>query len=186
MARRWETLDKKQALDCRIFTVDSVTRKHPERDDAANFVVLNSPDWVNIIPITTEGNVVLVRQYRHGVDDLTLEIPGGLVDASEDPAQAAMRECLEETGYGSETDAVCIGKNHPNPAFLDNTCFSYVWSNCRRSATQQLDEHEDIEVVEAPIEDIPRLIAQGAIRHTLVLTAFFFYYLDQNSPDGTV
>lgn len=176
---RWDTLECAQLADLRIFSAERVRRKHPRRDAVGEFYVLDSPEWVNIIPVTSEGNIVMIRQYRHGTDSITLEVPGGLVEHGEDPKTAGMRECAEETGYTAAHDAELLGVNQPNPAFMNNTCHSYLWLDCALSGEQQFDEFEDIEVVLVPLRQIPRLIQTGVIQHSLVLTAFFFWFLRQ-------
>jgi 8-oxo-dGTP pyrophosphatase MutT (NUDIX family) len=181
----WRTEERRQMLDCKIFTVEAVRRSAQKRNgepSSGTFYVLHSPSWVNIIPLTASGNVILIRQYRHGTDDFTLEVPGGLVEQGEDPRAAAERECAEETGFVGEGAAILLGENQPNPAFLDNTCYSYLWRDCRLQAAQNADEHEDIEVVEVPLEEIPTLIQTGVIQHALVLTAFFFLLLREGLP----
>ncbi len=172
-------------LNCKIFTVEAVRRSAQKRNgepSSGTFYVLDSPSWVNIIPLTASGNVILIRQYRHGIDDFTLEVPGGLVEQGEDPRVAAERECVEETGFVGEGTAILLGENQPNPAFLTNTCYSYLWWNCRLQTAQNVDEHEDIEVVEVPLDQIPTLIQTGVIQHALVLTAFLFLLLREGLP----
>ena len=138
--------------------------------------MLESPDWVNVIPLTLEGNVILIRQYRHGTEDVTLEVPGGMVDAADaDPSVSAARELREETGY--EVEAIIhLGSVAPNPAFLNNQCHSYLALGVRPVHEVALDGAEDIAFEEIPLAAIPDLIRSGAITHSLTITAF--YYLD--------
>lgn len=177
MIAHWETKARKKQAQYPIFTVESVSRRHPERASEADFVVIDSPDWVNIIPLTPEGMVIMVRQYRHGSDSITLEIPGGMVNPGEDPALAAARECSEETGFQSRQEPLLLGRNLPNPAFLNNSHSSYLWPGCTASGVQAFDEHEEIEVVQVPLAEIPARIQSGEINHSLVLTAFFYFSL---------
>lgn len=177
MVKRWQTVETRKSSDLKIFRVNWLKRQNKEIGKTGDFVVLDSPRWVNIIPITKNNDVVLVRQYRHGIDEITLEVPGGLVDNNEEPIDAAERECLEETGYKSSGRAILIGENHPNPAFLNNTCYSYVWFDCQLTAKQKLDGNEDIDILLVPLKEIPQMILNKEIKHSLVLTAFFFYSL---------
>lgn len=130
-----------------------------------------------MIPVTPLGEVVLIRQYRHGTKELTLEIPGGIVEAGDTPERAAQRELLEETGF-KEGEMVFLGAVHPNPAFLTNRCFFYLAKDVSRVRAQEQDDKEDIEVEVRPLEDVPQLIRNGEITHALVLAAFYRYYLE--------
>jgi ADP-ribose pyrophosphatase len=177
MIKKWDTIEKKFVENYKIFDLFRIKRKNSEIKKEGNFVVLETSSWVNIIPITIDNKVILIEQYRHGIDEITLEVPGGLVEMDEEPRLAGQRECLEETGFGSDDDALLIGENYPNPAFLNNKCYSYVWFNCSKKDEQHLDGSEDINVIEVPLESIKKLIVDKKIQHSLVLDAFFFYYL---------
>jgi len=177
MVRKWETIEDKYLENLKIFDLHRILRKHPEWYKQSNFIVLDSPQWVNIIPITTDKKVVLIEQYRHGIDEITLEVPGGLVEKKENPREAGERECTEETGYIGKENAILIGENYPNPAFLNNKCYSFVWFDCEKRVKQSLDGSEDINVILVPINEIKNMILKEEIRHSLVLTAFFFYFL---------
>ncbi|MFY8000277.1 MAG: NUDIX hydrolase [Candidatus Kapaibacteriota bacterium] len=177
MISRWETLETTVVADLKIFTAKSVQRRHPKRDTVGTFYVLDSAAWVNIIPLTPDNQVVMIRQYRHGTDSVTLEVPGGLVERGENPSEAGMRECREETGYAASESALLLGVNDPNPAFMNNECHSYLWRDCTLQHAQAFDEFEDIDVELVPLARIPQYIADGTIKHSLTLTAFFFYTL---------
>jgi 8-oxo-dGTP pyrophosphatase MutT (NUDIX family) len=126
--------------------------------------------------VTPDGQVVLIRQFRHGVEEVTLEIPGGMVDEGEaDPSETARRELLEETGYEA-AEMVPIGVVAPNPAFLDNRCYTFLARDVRQVSAPQFDGTEYIELELAPLETIPELIRGGRISHALVVAAF--YHLD--------
>jgi 8-oxo-dGTP pyrophosphatase MutT (NUDIX family) len=142
-----------------------------------DFFILESSAWVNIIPLTEENQVVLVRQYRHGIRDITLEIPGGLVEEGDSPEEAARRELIEETGYDS-TKIEPLGSVHPNPAILDNMCYTFLATGVSLVGEQQQDEKEDIEVILQPLNEIPQLIRQGAITHSLVIVAFYRFFVE--------
>lgn len=174
---RWRTERIDAVFDARIFRILQVERSHPQLG-RGQFVVLQSPDWVNIVPITPDGNIVFVRQYRHGTDDFSLELPSGLIEVGETPQQAAMRECLEETGYQGEGMPTLVGMCEPNPAFLNNRCYTFVWTNCRLVRQQQLDQHEEIEVHLIPQQEVFSLICNGTIRHSLMIVAVCFWWLN--------
>ncbi|MCP5097992.1 MAG: NUDIX hydrolase [Chloroflexi bacterium] len=127
---------------------------------------------MNVIPITPEGNVVFIHQFRHGTETVEMEIPGGLVDPGEPPEETARRELLEETGYAAD-EIIHIGTVKPNPAFLDNTCYSYLALGARKVQEPEFDSAEDIVVEELPLDDVGGLIRNGRITHSLVVAAFY-------------
>jgi ADP-ribose pyrophosphatase len=124
-----------------------------------------------VIPLTDDGRVVLVRQYRFGTEDFTLEIPGGMCDSDESPLRAAAREMREETGFEAR-QIVPLGFVHPNPAIQTNRCHSYLARGARRVQDPTPDPFEQIEVDSVPLAEIGRLVREGAITHALVVTAF--------------
>ncbi|MCC6763284.1 MAG: NUDIX hydrolase [Deltaproteobacteria bacterium] len=173
----WERLASEIAYTCRIFTIRR-DRSRFSRDDAEHdFHVLESTDWVNIIPVTAAREVVLVRQFRHGIGDCTLEIPGGMVDAEDpSPLVAARREMIEESGYDSDC-VEPLGAIHPNPAIQSNTCHSFVAWDVERRHQTRFDTTEETEVVLVPLASIPELIRAGDITHALVVVAFHWLAL---------
>ncbi len=173
----WQRLDSKTVYSCRIFSLQKNRSRSPRTNEEHDFFVLDSGDWVNIIPVTADGRVVLIRQYRHGTNDMTLEIPGGMVDREDpSPLHAARREMQEETGYDSE-DIIPLGAIHPNPAIQGNRCHSFLARNVEKRFELSFDTTEETEVTLAPLASIPDLIRQGHITHALVVVAFHWYDL---------
>ena len=176
LVKPWSRNSTAPDQDYRIFKTRLDVSVHPRTGVEHKFVVLEGGDWVNVIPITPEGKVVFVEQFRHGIRANTIEIPGGMVDPGEVPSQAAARELLEETGYAGDAPQE-LGWIHPNPAIQDNRCWSYVVRNARKIAPAATEGSEDIAVFELPLKDIPRLIAAGKITHALVVVGFQWLWL---------
>ena len=138
---------------------------------------MDPPDSVNVIAITTDRKVVMVEQFRHGIEKVILEVPAGLVDDGETPARAARRELLEETGYASKGKLKSLGWCHPNPAYMTNRCHTFLMENVHRVATPRLDEGEDIRVRLLDEARIESLITSGRITNSLILVGLSRYLL---------
>lgn len=171
---RWERLGAEVRLQTRIFDVLGVRFRHPGRDAAREFVVVQAPEWVNVVALTPDDRLVLVRQFRYGLEDFSLETPGGLVDAGEDPVVAGLRELREETGYAG-VEARLLGTVHPNPAFQSNRCHFVLVENAMATHPLEWDSDEEIELVTKPVEEAFALARSGGITHSLVLNALMFF-----------
>jgi len=171
MVEPWEHLSSERGQDYRIFTTRFDRCRSPTTREAHSFVVVEAPDWVNVIALTPGEEIVLIRQYRFGTRQVTLEIPGGAVDPGEDFVTAGVRELREETGYAGD-EAQLIGTVTPNPAFLANRCGTLLVTNARQVAEPAPEGTEILEVELCPRRDIPRLLAGGEIDHALVVAAF--------------
>ncbi len=176
MLKSWEVVSTNIDSSYRIFRLRIDKARSPRTNKVHEFYILESPAWVNIIPLTRDRQVVMIRQYRHGIRDFTLEIPGGLVESKDSPQSAAERELNEETGYLGD-NVYYLGSVHPNPAIQNNVCYTYLASNVEKVKKQCLDEKEDIETVLYPLQEIPDLIRNGYITHSLVQTGFLQYFL---------
>lgn len=154
----------------RLFELRRVTRRSPTTAAEHSFLRLLAPDWVNVIAVTVDGRLVLVEQYRHGTDRTTLEIPGGEVDEGETPAAAAARELEEESGFRAG-ELVELGQVHPNPAFLSNTCWTFLALDCRADGVVRPDPTEEIAIHLVELGEFTDLIDDGKIEHSLVIAA---------------
>ena len=172
MPKAWQQKSREEMLGTRIFRLEKHRLISPRTGAELDFFVLNCPDWCNIVPLTDDNDVVMVKQRRHGIGEETLELPGGMVDPTDkSPLEAAARELFEETGYRANS-VEPIGVIAPNPAFLTNRCHSFLARGAKLEGEIHLDGGEDIEVVKVPLAEIPDRIKSGEICHALVVVAF--------------
>jgi ADP-ribose pyrophosphatase len=169
--RVWRRVRSHRLQRCRIFDLDRVEFDPRDGRPPQGFYVIDAPSWINVIPLTPDRTVLLVRQFRFGVQQATLEIPGGMCDPDESPRDAARRELLEETGHSSDR-LEPLGWVYPNPAVQTNRCYTFLALDVRRVSDPRPDPNESFEHVEVPLDQIPRLIADGEINHALVVAAF--------------
>ncbi len=173
----WETVGSEPAGNFRVFTIRSDRRVSPRTKRVHDFYVIDCVDWVNVIATTAADDLVMVEQYRHGSNTVELEIPGGMIDPTDASAEVAgVRELREETGYEGE-NARILGEVFPNPAIMSNRCFTILVENCVCRHSIHLDDGEDVLTRLVPIADIPRLVASGKIRHSLIIAALYHYDL---------
>lgn len=168
----WKIVRENKEYSTPIF---DLLKRQLRLDTAADFTegdfyILKAPEWINVIPITPEGEVILVEQYRFGIEEPTLEIPGGMVDSSEAPLVAAKREMLEETGYKSSRWK-SLGKVSANPAIMTNFTHIYLAEHCEFVGSDHSDTHERIEVRTVPMEKFLDMVENGTIHHAIVLAA---------------
>lgn len=166
----WTELGTETLSEHSIFNLTRTERRSPTSGRTHHYLRLEAPDWVNVVAFTADGEMLLVEQYRHGTDAVTLEIPGGAVDPGETPAAAAVRELEEETGFRVGR-CVEIGRVDPNPAFQTNACWTFVAFDCTPDGHAQPDPSEEIAVRRIPLERFTALIDDGTIRHALVIAA---------------
>jgi 8-oxo-dGTP pyrophosphatase MutT (NUDIX family) len=175
----WPQIDSRPVGDFRIFTIRSDRRRSPRTGQEHDFYVIDCVNWVNVIAVTANDELVMVEQYRHGSETVELEIPGGMMDPHEtSPLEAGLRELREETGYEGDSAQV-IGEIFPNPAIMSNTCHTVLVRNCQLRHAIELDQGEDLITRLVPLDQIPSLVAAGRIRHSLVVVALYHFDLWQ-------
>ena len=176
MIKKWDILKTTEIVSNRVFSVRQDRALSPVTGREHDFYVIEAPDWINVVAITPEGEVVLIEQYRHGIRSVTVEIPGGMVDPGETPLDAAKRELLEETGFKAEKWD-CIGEVVPNPAIQDNKCYTFLAQSAVKLKEPEFDNTEDIQTFTLPAAEIPKIVVQRKITHSLVIAAFYWYHL---------
>jgi 8-oxo-dGTP pyrophosphatase MutT (NUDIX family) len=172
----WALLDKQLGFQTRIFKLMLERWRSPRTQAESTFSVIDSPDWVNVVATDLHGNMIMIRQFRFGSAEFTLEVPGGMVDPGEQPRATAERELYEESGYRAQR-FVDLGYVEPNPAIFNNRAHMFWAEGCERAGEQVLDAGEDIEVVPLPIEQVLALQRSGGITHALVSVAISRYEL---------
>lgn len=170
-ALRWRVVDRSPVHDYRILRSTAVRAAHPLTGVVRDFTVLDTPDWVNVIALTRDAHVVLIRQYRIGADRVHVEIPGGMVDPGEDHATAARRELAEETGYTAATWRH-VGTVEPNPAIHGNRLHTWLALDAEVTRPLAHDDGEVITTFTAPVTDVIAMLRDGRIDHALVVAAF--------------
>jgi 8-oxo-dGTP pyrophosphatase MutT (NUDIX family) len=172
---RWEKRSEQVVAHTRVFDLRSAHYHHPVRGTGRDFYVMHAPDWVIVVALTPEHRMVLVRQFRFGIDDFSIEIPGGVMDhAGEDAVAAGLRELREETGYAG-VNARLLGRVHPNPAIMNNRCHFVLVEQCERVAGFAWDPDEEMEVTLAPVDEVYEWARAGRVTHSLVLGALLLF-----------
>lgn len=178
-AATYVTVSREFVADCRVFRVERAKRRRVNETQTHDFFRLDAPDWVNVVALTDEDEVVFVRQERHGTESLSLELPGGMVDDAESPEQAALRELAEETGYVGRHPKK-LGWVHPNPALQSNRCHTFLVTGAKIRQAPSPDENESLEVLLMPRKKLGELVRSGQVTHALMICAFHLLAL---SPD---
>ena len=177
MIKPWQQIRSRALGDFRIFNLRSDVKVSPRTGKEHDFFVLDCPNWVNVIAVTPDNQLVMVEQYRHGSNTVELEIPGGLIDrADASPLAGGLRELREETGYVG-AKAEILAQIYANPAIMTNTCYTVLVQDCRLEHAVEWDSGEDMSTRLVPIETIPSLVAQGRIGHSLVVVALYHFDL---------
>ena len=183
MIKHWKHVSSRILADTPIFRLNAHRRTSRESGREGEFYVFDASDWVNVVAITRDEQMVLVEQYRHGVRRTTLEIPGGMIDAEDATAEhAGRRELLEETGYATER-WMHIGTVDPNPAIQSNRCHTFLALDVEQIADPSPDGNEELRLVLEPVSRIRSLVAEGRIDHALVVAALYWWEI--KSTDHT-
>ena len=181
MPSSWDLIEDNLLNACRVWDLRARRYRHPHNGKEGEFYYLDSRDWVIVVARTVAGELVMVRQFRWGINALSWELPGGIIDTGEDPLVAGLRELKEETGYETEQGRI-IGYCSPNPAILNNRCHIVLAENCQLTCGGTAwDEHEEIEVQALPEPMVFEWAKNTKIDHALALTGLLYYQLDKGA-----
>ncbi len=173
---KWDLLSVREDRQYNLFSVEIDTCKSPRTGLSHDFQVLMSPDWVAVIALTKEKEVVLVNQFRHGIRELSLELPGGLVKEGQTPLKSAAEELAEETGFVAPSFKL-LGWMHPLPAIFNNKFHVYLAENATFTGELNPDETEELETVLAPLNELKDYIRDGKITCGIMIAALGLFHL---------
>ena len=177
MIKPWPIIESTKNFNTGLFSITTNSCRSPRTGQEHDFYVIDFPNWVQVIPITPDDQIVMVRQYRHGCGRVFLELPGGLIDKNDlSPDQTGKRELLEETGYRAK-NLILLTRIYPQPAVLSNMGLTYLAREVKKVAEPNLDATEDIEVCLVKIQKIPEMIRGGEINHGQTVMALSVYFL---------
>lgn len=173
--RKWEVLESEYLIRRPWLTARRDHVRLPNGNEIPDFYILEYPNWVNTIAITTEGQFVLIRQYRHGIREINFELCAGVCDEGEEPLVAAKRELYEETGYGNGEWKLWMTIS-PNPTSMTNTNYCYIATNVEKISTQHLEPTEDISVHLMSKDEVKELLMNGGIRQSLMAAPLWKFF----------
>ena len=160
----WQVLDTKLLISERWLQLREDRVRLGNGHEIDRFHVISAPDWASVLCVTNASEVVLVRQYRHGIALPSLELPAGVIEPDETPEEAARRELVEETGYESD-DWVSIQNVSTEPARHTTRAHFFCARGARPTRQPAPEETEVLELVKVPLADLPRLATDGSILH---------------------
>lgn len=172
--KKWKLISSEYLFKQTWFTVRKDKCENEEGKIIDPYFVFEFPEWATALPITKEGKVIMVKQYRHALNTISIELPGGCIDTTDENFEAGIRrELLEETGYVFE-EVICLGKTSPNPSTNSNLMHMFLMKGGIKIKEQQLDQNEEIEVMEISFEELRELVEHQKIIQSMHLTTILY------------
>ena len=171
----WPVLGEEEVLKTPVFSVRRQVCRSPKDGQDKAFTVLDLPDWVQVLALTDDNRALLVRQYRFGTRQISLELPGGVIEPGQSPLSAAQRELREETGYTAERWRQ-VAAFRPNPAIQNNTAYFFLAEGARLTHPTEFDENEDLRLTLTPLDQLKKFVQDGAIDHVIMAAAILSYF----------
>ena len=170
---KWKVIESQRIFEQPWLTVRKDVCDLPNGNQHASYYILEYPNWVSAFALTEDNKVLMVKQYRHGLEVISTELPGGVIDKGESETTAIARELKEETGYVFDSFEL-LGKISPNPATSNNYMHMFLARGGKKVAEQSLDETEDVEVLTYTIEEVKQLLKEHKIVQSLHVTCIFY------------
>ncbi len=172
---RWTTLESRSIIERPWMNARVERVLLPDGRIHEEYYILHYPKWVNIIAITEEGEMVMERQWRHGLGVVSTEIPAGVAEGGEEPLEAAQRELMEETGFGGGEWSLFM-QLAPNASSMDNISYTFLARGVRHMGPTHFDSTEDIEVFLLPQEKVFEMLQQGQFIQATMVAPIWKYF----------
>ncbi len=173
--KEWQCLQSEEGPDLKLFRTRFDYMKNPRNDQTEKMVILDSEDSANVVALTDDKKIIFVRQYRFGIKDFTVELPGGLVEPGEEQELGVRRELREETGF-TASDWEYLGKVPANPVFMNSYIHHWVATGAEKTGALQLDDGEDMELILMSFEEVKKLFWKGYFMHTHTTNALLLFF----------